>query len=76
VHHHPKLKRNSVDTAPMAFSGPVTAAFDSGAHFISTDYYRPDPKMGTNFQVTLPGGRPGRWNPLLQPPVKNLPPPE
>jgi len=58
VHHHPKLKRNSVDTAPMAFSGPVTAAFDSGAHFISTDYYRPDPKMGTNFQSHFLGDVP------------------
>jgi hypothetical protein len=52
------------------------AAFDSGAHFVSTDYYRPDPKIGSNFQVTLPGGHPGRWNPVLQPPLKNLPPPE
>jgi hypothetical protein len=52
------------------------AAFDSGAHFVSTDYYYPDPKFGTGYQVRLPGGRPGRWNPLLAPPLKDLPPPE
>lgn len=52
------------------------AAFASGAHFISTDYYRPNPAFGTGYAVSLPGGRPGRWNPLLAPPIKGLAPPE
>jgi hypothetical protein len=52
------------------------AAFDSGAQFVSTDYYRPNPAFGTSFQVKLPGTAPGRWNPILIPPIANLPPPE
>ena len=54
----------------------MKAAFDSGAHFVSTDYYSPDPAFGTGYSVRLPGNRPGRWNPLLAPPVENLPAPE
>jgi hypothetical protein len=54
----------------------MQAAFDSGAHFVSTDYYRPDPNFNTGYQVKLPGGGPARWNPLLMPPVKELPSPE
>ena len=54
----------------------MQAAFDSGAQFVSTDYYYPNPDFGTSYQVKLPGGSPGRWNPLLSPPLKNLPPPE
>ncbi len=49
----------------------MQAAFDSGAQFISTDYYLPNPEFGTGYQVRLPGGGPGRWNPLLSP--SNLP---
>ncbi|MDE0110408.1 MAG: phosphatidylinositol-specific phospholipase C1-like protein [Bryobacterales bacterium] len=45
----------------------MEAAFDSGAQFISTDYYLPNPEFGTGYQVRLPGGGPGRWNPLLSP---------
>jgi len=41
------------------------AAFASGAHFISTDYYRPDLRFGTGYRVTLPGGGAARWNPLF-----------
>jgi hypothetical protein len=52
---------------------PMQAAFDSGAQFISTDYYRADPNIGSDYRVTLPGGGPGRWNPVLMPPLKNLP---
>jgi hypothetical protein len=52
------------------------AAFDSGAQFISTDYYRPNPDFHTNYQVKLPDGTPVRWNPLLAPPLKDLPLPE
>ncbi len=54
----------------------MQAAFDSGAQYISTDYYHPNPDFGTGYQVKLPGGGPGRWNPLLPPPVKGLPAPE
>jgi Phosphoinositide phospholipase C, Ca2+-dependent len=52
----------------------MKAAFDSGAQYVSTDYYQPNPDFGTGYQVTLPGGGPGRWNPLLAPPLKDLPP--
>jgi hypothetical protein len=54
----------------------MSAAFDSGAQFISTDYYRPNPDFHTGYRVTLPGGKPARWNPLLTPPLKDLPSPE
>ena len=54
----------------------MKAAFASGAHFISTDYYLPNPAFGTGYQVRLPGNRPGRWNPLLAPPTDGLSPPE
>jgi hypothetical protein len=43
------------------------AALISGAQVISTDYYQPDPAFGTGYHVQLPGGQPGRWNPLLLP---------
>ena len=36
--------------------------------------YRPNPDFGTGYQVKLPGGAAGRWNPLLPPPLKELPP--
>ena len=42
------------------------AAFASGAHFISTDYYRPDPRFGMDYSVGLPGGGVARWNPLFK----------
>jgi hypothetical protein len=54
----------------------MQAAFDSGAHYVTTDYYRPDPAFGTGYKVALPGGTPGRWNPLLPPPMKGLAAPE
>ena len=54
----------------------MKAALASGAHFISTDYYLPNPAFGTGYQVKLPGNRPGRWNPLLAPPTDGLSPPE
>lgn len=43
------------------------AAFASGAHVVSTDYYRPDPDFGTGYEVSLPGGGPGRCNPVTAP---------
>ena len=44
------------------------AAFASGAHFISTDYYRPNPAFGTAYQVELPGGAIAICNPARQQP--------
>jgi hypothetical protein len=52
------------------------AALISGAQIISTDYYVPDPKLKTGYHVNLPGGHPGRWNTLLLPSDRPLPPPE
>jgi hypothetical protein len=43
------------------------AAFASGAHVITTDYFQPDPAMGTDYEVSLPGGEPGRCNPVTAP---------
>jgi hypothetical protein len=48
----------------------MQAALSSGAHIVSTDYYRPDPRGDTpgsgwtNYRVKLPGGGPGRSNPI------------
>lgn len=39
------------------------AAFASGAHFVSTDYYRPSRHFGTDYVVKLPGGGSVRCNP-------------
>lgn len=41
------------------------AAFASGAHVVSTDYYRPDPRFKTGYRVELPGGGVARWNHLF-----------
>lgn len=51
----------------------MKAAFASGAHYVSTDYYYPNKDFGTGYQVKLPGGAAGRWNPLLTPPLDKLP---
>jgi hypothetical protein len=50
------------------------AALISGAQVISTDYYRPDSALKTDYHVELPGGVPGLWNPLLLPALRPLPP--
>jgi hypothetical protein len=48
----------------------MLAALASGAHIVSTDYYRPDPRSAdfrsgwTNYRVALPGGGPARTNPI------------
>jgi hypothetical protein len=52
----------------------MKAAFASGAQYVSTDYYYPNKDFGTGYQVQLPGGGAGRWNPLLTPPLEELPP--
>jgi len=43
------------------------AALTSGAQFISTDYYLPDPRFGTNFMIQLPGKKTARCNPVSRP---------
>ncbi len=63
--------RSDVDTQE-ARSGDTTrrdAAFSSGAHIISTDYYIPDPRHTdseewTDFQVQLQSGRAVQGNPV------------
>jgi len=42
------------------------AALASGAHFISTDYAEPDPDFSP-YRVVIPGGTPGRCNPVTAP---------
>jgi hypothetical protein len=42
------------------------AAWDSAAHFVSTDYVVPDPRF-TDYVVTLPGGGVARCNPVSAP---------
>ena len=49
-------------------------ALISGAQVISTDYYVPDRRFGTGYFVQLPGGQAGRWNILLLPAERPLPP--
>jgi hypothetical protein len=49
------------------------AALISGAHVISTDYYRKDPDITTGYEVRLPGGAAGVWNTLLLPDSRPLP---
>ncbi|MCC5951084.1 MAG: hypothetical protein JJU45_03210 [Acidimicrobiia bacterium] len=70
------LIRTRSDTPGVdAVEGDTTrrdAAFASGAHYISTDYYEEDELLGTGFEVRFPGWRLGepavRCNPILQPP--------
>ncbi|MCS7073684.1 MAG: phosphatidylinositol-specific phospholipase C1-like protein [Bacteroidia bacterium] len=72
------LVRTRADSGTeQARNGDTTAryhAFTSGAQFVSTDYYRPDPRSFTpgsgwsNYSVSLPGGyRSLRPNPVLLP---------
>lgn len=51
-------------------------ALISGAQVISTDYYVSNPKFKTGYVVKLPGGQPARWNTLLLPQDRPLPPVE
>lgn len=53
-----------------ARSGDTTnrdLAIASGAQFVSTDYPVPDPELATGYLVQIPGGQPGRCNPLTAP---------
>lgn len=40
------------------------AALASGAHFVSTDYPVPDPRLGTGYAVGIPDGSLARCNPV------------
>jgi hypothetical protein len=48
-------------------TAPREAALASGAQFVSTDYYRPNPDFGTGYFVEIPDGMPGRCNPVSAP---------
>lgn len=43
------------------------AALGSGAQYVSTDYPIADPDFGTGYLVAIPGGAPGRCNPVNAP---------
>ena len=43
------------------------AAIASGAQYLSTDHYVPDPELGSGYVVELPGGRAARCNPVNAP---------
>jgi len=61
--------RADADTE-QARTGDTTqreAALSSGAQFVSTDYPVPDPRFGTDYAVTIPGGVPARCNPVSGP---------
>jgi hypothetical protein len=74
------LVRKGYIVRTMADSGTVQArtgdktqsqaALASGAHIVSTDYYRPDPRGDTpgsgwtNYTVAIPRGGPARTNPI------------
>ena len=58
--------RADADTA-QARTGDTTqrdAALASGAQWVSTDYPVPDERFGTGYAAGIPGGRPGRCNPV------------
>jgi hypothetical protein len=62
--------RSDADTVE-ARSGDTTmreAALRSGAQWVSTDYPVPDPRFGTGFSVSIPGGTPARCDPVNAPP--------
>lgn len=46
---------------------PRDMALSSGAQWVSTDYPVPDPRWGTGYSATIPGGMPGRCNPISAP---------
>lgn len=61
--------RADADTE-QARSGDTTqrdAGLASGAQYVSTDYPVPDPDFGTGYVVAIPGGAPGRCNPVNAP---------
>lgn len=58
-----------------AVAGDTTraeAALASGAHYVSTDHYVADPRLGAGFVVDLPGEGAARCNPVNAPPACDL----
>ncbi len=41
------------------------AALSSGAHFISTDYYKEDPSLKTGYKIEMPNNKVARCNPVF-----------
>lgn len=62
--------RADADTLAARANDPTMklAALGGGAQLVSTDYERPDPKIGTGYTVRIPGGRPARCDPVTAPP--------
>ena len=50
------------------------AAFATGAQFVSTDYYRADPRFKTGYEVRFQGGATLRCNPVRRPDPACAPP--
>jgi hypothetical protein len=44
-------------------------AFESGAHYLSTDYYEPSNYFDSPYMVAFPDGAVGRCNPITAPPT-------
>jgi len=62
--------RADADTLEARTNDTATslAALRSGAQVVSTDYERPDPKIGTGYVVVIPDGTPARCSPVNAPP--------
>ena len=62
--------RADADTLAARANDPTMklAALRGGAQLVSTDYERPDPKIGTGYTVRIPGGTPARCDPVTAPP--------
>lgn len=58
--------RSDIETyeARMNDMTRARAAFASGAQIVSTDFYKPGNNYGTDYAVTLPGGKELRCNPV------------
>lgn len=52
----------------------METAFASGAQVVTTDYYHEDKRFNSGYSVAFPGGVYIRWNPLLLPAARPLPP--
>ena len=60
--------RADADTVEARANDRTTqiAAFNSGAHYVSTDYMTPDRRLST-YEAHLPGGGVARLNPVTRP---------
>ena len=61
--------RSDADTVEARSGDTATreAALRSGATYVSTDYPVDDPRFEPDFTVAIPGGTPGRCNPVRSP---------